>query len=215
MIDSLEAEYPTDHALRYRFADSIIVQRSQRHYVRLFLDRGVQAVLDVGCGRGLFGELLRDAGLRFRGIDASPEAIEECRKRGFHAVERVDALDFVAQQLAAGERFPGIFCSHLVEHLQAGPATGFLEGCARLLAPGGRLIVVTPNPQNPAVLGHHFWLDPTHVRPYPRPLLESILESSGLAIARTYCRVRFLGNLRFGLGGLRGMDSVVVADRSA
>ena len=59
------------------------VQEGQRAYVPRFAGRS--AVLDLGCGRGEFLELLKDAGVPARGIDASAELVALCRQRGLEA----------------------------------------------------------------------------------------------------------------------------------
>ena len=78
---------------------------------------------------------------------------------------------FLLGAAARGERFDGVFASHLVEHLPADHVPGLVERIAAVLSPGGRAVLVTPNARNLVVLTETFWLDPTHVRPWPRPLL--------------------------------------------
>lgn len=212
--------------LLYRFAPPEQVKRTQAPYVRLFAEVGARRVLDVGCGRGIFLGLLREAGMEPVGVDGAEASVALCREQGFAEVERGEALGTLAQKAAAGERFDGIFCSHLVEHLAAEQAIALISRCAELLSPGGRLVLVTPNVANLQVWTQVFWLDPTHVRPYPRDLLEVFCEEAGLIVAASYddprSRPRYLGPawykllphlLRYGLNTLRGMDAIVVADR--
>ena len=161
----------------YTFGGSLRqVRRTQQRFVRPFTGR--EPVLDIGCGRGIFLQLLREAGIASAGIDTYPPAVEECRRQGFTAFV-ADALEFLPTHPA---EYGGIFCSHVIEHLAFESAQRLLSLCATALRPEGRLILVTPNPRDFGVMGETFWLDPTHVRPYPVPLLAALVEATGLRV---------------------------------
>jgi hypothetical protein len=72
-------------------------------------------------------------------------------------------------------------------------AMTFLELCHDALREGGILLLVTPNPEDITIISEVFWLDPTHVRPYPKLLLQSRLRSTGF---RVKLARQFLGNWR-------------------
>lgn len=152
------------------------VKRVQSRYVKYFRDSS--PVLDIGCGRSVFLELLASAGIQAVGIDSSEEAVAYSREKGF-AVESGDVLAFLAQ---SPPRFGGIFCSHVIEHMEYQQAMELLSLCHRALRPGGTLLLLTPNPQDIGVISEVFWLDPTHVRPYPKQLLQSMLKNNGFQI---------------------------------
>lgn len=99
-------------------------------------------------------------------------------------------------------------------------------GLAAALAPGGRAVLVTPDPTNLVVITEVFWLDPTHVRPWPRPLLEALGRAAGLTVVESYGDPattprrpplrRLLARIRSALSGADRsgpMDSVVVLGR--
>jgi O-antigen chain-terminating methyltransferase len=162
----------------YHFSgEEITVRHIQSRLVNRF--EGCSPVLDIGCGRGIFLSLLKDRGIDCVGIDHAYEAVVASRNRGFE-VEQSDCLTFLAETQA---KFSGIFCSHVIEHLDFEKATELLRLCRSVMHPGGRIIVVTPNPEDINVMCKTFWLDPTHVRPYPGPLVCAMLTLAGFHVS--------------------------------
>jgi SAM-dependent methyltransferase len=172
----------------YQFgSDENVVRRIQSPFVEFF--RGAAPVLDIGCGRGIFLQLLSEAGIDAIGLDHSDEAVALCQEKGFQ-VHREDAQAYLGRNPG---QFGGIFCSHVIEHMAYDDALAFLELCHSALRRDGILILVTPNSQDLAVISEIFWLDPTHVRPYPVPLLKSMLASVGFRVS---LHRHFLGDWR-------------------
>jgi O-antigen chain-terminating methyltransferase len=167
-----EAEARLRAAFRFG-ADEEAVRAEQRNLVPHFT--GCQAVLDIGCGRGVMLDLFKEAGIGAEGVDHMPEAVAYCRAKG-HRAEVGDAIDFLEER---SEQYDGIFCSHVIEHLDVDRAELLLRRCARALRPSGTLVIVTPNGRDITVMGEVFWLDPTHVRPFPAPLISAMLEAEG------------------------------------
>jgi len=100
-----------------------------------------KSALDVGCGAGLLTEPLARLGATVSGIDASPEVVEVARA---HAAAMGLAIDYRAGDVQALEgQFDLITCMEVIEHV-ADPAT-FVQSLAKRLAPGGLLIMSTPN----------------------------------------------------------------------
>ncbi len=150
------------------------VRGYQRRFLGFFAPPG--PVLDVGCGRGTFLELLRDRRIEAYGVDTSPGAVETCRQKGFEHVYVGDALTYLS---GVREQFMGIYCGHVIEHMASAEVHEFLKLARQALTPDGRLLLVTPNPLDLRVISEYFWLDTTHVRPYPLRLLESMLQNAG------------------------------------
>src|SRR5204863_7761238 len=73
------------------------------------------AVLDVGCGRGEFLELMRERGVGARGIDVNGAMVEVCRGKGLQA-ETADALTYLRGLPDAS--LGGLFAAQVVEHLE-------------------------------------------------------------------------------------------------
>ena len=100
-----------------------------------------KTALDVGCGAGLLAEPLARLGANVTGIDASPEVIAVARE---HAATMGLEVDYRAGDVQAVEgQFDLITCMEVIEHV-AEPAA-FLKALARRLAPGGLLVMSTPN----------------------------------------------------------------------
>lgn len=150
------------------------VRRTQEFYLPHFLGR--TNVLDIGCGRGEFLALMREAGVNAHGIDLSPESVALCRERGLSA-SAADLFVYLAD--LPDSALDGIFCAQVVEHLPAGRVPEFVTLAARKLSRGGLLAIETPNPECLAIFATHFYLDPTHVRPVPAPLLHFYFEEAG------------------------------------
>ena len=141
--------------------------------------REAGSVLDVGCGPGIFLDLLRERGIaRLVGVEKDPELAAEARARG-HDVRILDARTELAQ---LDERFGGIYLAFVLETMDGMEALASLRDCARLLAPDGTLIVRTLNPSNAAVRDGGLWLEPWVKRPYPLLTLHVILGDLGLRI---------------------------------
>jgi 2-polyprenyl-3-methyl-5-hydroxy-6-metoxy-1,4-benzoquinol methylase len=160
---------------RFRQKEEVVAQR-QRKYLRYFQKGGL--ILDVGCGRGEFLEILKQNHIKAEGVDSDPAMVELCHKKNlkvFHS----PAMDHLSARI---ESYDGIFASHVLEHMSGESVVEFLKSCHRALKPRGKLIIITPNPENLQVITCTFWLDLTHRRPYPLMLLKALLEESGFKI---------------------------------
>ncbi|MGI8824490.1 MAG: class I SAM-dependent methyltransferase [Chloroflexota bacterium] len=155
------------------------VRNTQRRWIPVFNHSG--PVLDIGCGRGIFLSMMQRLGTPVVGIDTYEPAVRACRDQGLEA-HVANALSYLPSHEGA---YGGIFCSHVIEHLCFEDAQRLVSLCAGALKPGGRLVLVTPNIADVGVVGGTFWLDPTHVRPYPIPLIESLVRDAGLTAVRS------------------------------
>ncbi|MFM9977452.1 MAG: bifunctional 2-polyprenyl-6-hydroxyphenol methylase/3-demethylubiquinol 3-O-methyltransferase UbiG [Sphingomonadaceae bacterium] len=101
-----------------------------------------KCVLDMGCGAGLLAEPLARLGAAVTGIDAAAENVDVARE---HAAQSGLTIDYRVgdAEAAAGETFDLVTCLEVVEHVSDPPA--FVAALAAALAPGGLLILSTPN----------------------------------------------------------------------
>jgi O-antigen chain-terminating methyltransferase len=159
---------------RFR-GDEAYVAETQKFYLPQF--QSCQRVLDLGCGRGEFLELLREQGVAAAGVDLDADAVAACAEKKLNVVQ-ADLFRYLAEQ--PEESFDGVFCAHVVEHLPAGRLPAFVSQVARALKPRGLVAVETPNPDCLAIFAGDFYLDPTHNRPVPSSLLHFLFQEAGL-----------------------------------
>lgn len=162
------------------------VQSMQRDY----LDdvRGIPAgsrVLDIGCGRGEWLELLSQAGVEAYGVDMNTEFVRSNRERGLDVREE-DALAHL-RSLAPGT-LGAVTAFHVIEHIPFETLVELVDLCLRALRPGGLVIFETPNPTNLVVASASFRLDPTHDKPLHPDLLEFLVTARGFV----HAEIRFL-----------------------
>lgn len=100
-----------------------------------------KTALDVGCGAGLLAEPLARLGARVTGIDASPDVISVAREHSANVGLEID------YRVGGVEHLEGTFdlvtAMEVIEHV-ADPGI-FLNALSRRVAPGGLLIMSTPN----------------------------------------------------------------------
>lgn len=155
--------------------DESAVRERLRRYVPLFAGR--RDVLDVGCGRGEFLELLREAGVPARGVDLDRDMTLWGREKGLD-VTCGDALAELAR-LPAGS-LGGVFCAQVVEHLATADMLRLVELAAHALRPDGVLVIETLNPESLLVLYRWFWVDLTHERLVHPETLRIVFQTAGL-----------------------------------
>lgn len=125
-------------------------------------------VLDLGCGRGEWLRLLARQQMAALGVDNNAAMLDEARQQGLQVVE-ADLITFL--RTTDANSIGAVTAFQVVEHLPQNILLELFQQAWRVLRPGGVLLLETPNPENLQVAAYSFWLDPTHVRPIPAPLL--------------------------------------------
>jgi len=133
-------------------------------------------VLDLGCGRGEWLELLGEQGFRGRGVDTNRLLVEGCHALDLE-VTCGDAIEYLCKQ--PDGRLGAVTAFHLLEHLPIDQLIRVLDETLRVLRPGGISIFETPNPANLQVGSHLFYMDPTHRNPLPSRVLSFLAEARG------------------------------------
>lgn len=138
-------------------------------------------VLDVGCGRGDWLDVLREHSLIARGVDSNRLFLDICRGRGLEVIDG----DVVEVLRGLGDGSVGAITGmHIAEHLPFEVLVALLDEAKRVLRVGGILALETPNPENLWVASHLFYMDPTHRNPLPPEALKWMVEARGFAEVR-------------------------------
>ena len=141
---------------------------------------GASGVLDVGCGRGEFLDLLAARGIAARGLDLNHEMVEECRARGLDVAEG-DAVSYLAALPDAS--LGGLFAAQVVEHLEPDYLLRFLELAFHKLKPGSALVLETLNPACWVAFFESYIRDITHRWPLHPETLQYLVLASGFTSA--------------------------------
>lgn len=153
------------------------IKEAVKVYLPVLQDAGITAdILDVGCGRGEWLEVLRENGFQARGIDTNRVVLQRCKELSLDVVES-EALTYLAS--LPDDSLNAVTAFHFAEHLPLDALVRFLDETGRTLKPGGLLILETPNPENLIVGSCNFYLDPTHKNPIPIPTMQLLVEARG------------------------------------
>jgi len=135
------------------------------------------SILDIGCGRGEWLELLKENNYKAKGIDLNSDILKECQKRSLN-VEVADALSYLKS--LPNNSLSLITGFHIIEHLPSFDM--ILELFAqshRVLKPNGMIIFETPNPRNILVGSSDFYHDPSHQNPLHPMTMKFFAQKSG------------------------------------
>lgn len=182
LASAFEPEHYVAFENRFR-GDPDTLRVRLRGYVRYF--EGRSPVVDLGCGRGEFLELLQEAGIEARGVDGNEEMVQRCRSRGLEA-EVSDLFQHLAGRETEGTG--GVFACQVIEHLPPGRIRELVAESHRVLRPGGRIVLETVNPRSVVALVETFYRDLTHERPIHPETLDFVLRAAGFREVETLYR---------------------------
>ncbi len=148
------------------------IKKNQQIYLKYFMNR--KHVLDLGCGRGEFLELLKENGIPGYGADLYQEFVDLCISKQLKAVQ-ADAIEFLKRQAETD----GIFAGQLIEHLSLQQLILLIETAYEKLKPGAYLVLETPNPMSLAIYTNSFYMDPSHNKPVHPLTMKYLLEKAG------------------------------------
>ncbi len=116
----------------------------QRFYLPYFANS--QKVVDLACGDADFVALLLEQGVDAVGVDADAKTCADAQAKGLPVI-----CQNVFEYLAAtpSTSVDGLFSAHLVEHLAYPQVIELIQEAARVLRPGGRLILGDPRLSQP------------------------------------------------------------------
>lgn len=129
---------------------------------------GARSVLDVGAGDREWQRLLAAMGVQTSYESADPDREHEHEHADF---------------LAVAGTYDAVLLLDVLEHLDLATGLAFLDHAAAVVAPGGALVVSTPNPGHPTSFQAS---DVTHVRPWPAHDLRGALLEAGFRAVQVH-----------------------------
>ena len=165
----------SDFEQRFR-GDEAQVKEKLKQYLPVF--SAVNRILDIGCGRGEFIELLREQGKQAEGIDNSGSMLRVAEEKGLPCTAG-DALAFLKQQQAGS--WGGIFSAQVIEHLEPAYLRDMVIEAYRVLAGNSPILLETVNPLSLFALSNIYFLDVTHQKPLHPEFMRYLLESTGFS----------------------------------
>lgn len=174
-------------------AENRILQ--MRDLLRLGLEAQPQArnLLEIGAGSGLLVAEARRMGLAASGVEPSKALVATAKQR--NDVELIQGT--FPHSLLEGHQFDLIYAVDVIEHVN--DPVKLLSDCAKALAPGGVLLVVTPDVSSLAAkfLGHRWWhFRLAHVGYFNEKSMRKAASRAELATQST-CRVRWFFPIRY------------------
>jgi SAM-dependent methyltransferase len=163
---------------RFRGTRETITQR-QKVFLPYF--EKCSRVLDIGCGRGEFLDILKDHAVCATGVDSDPHMIAYCRSRQMNVVQS-DAIAYL--ESLEDSWLDGIFMDQVAEHLDPGYLNRLLSLCYRKMRSNGIIIIETVNPLSFTSFAN-FYIDLTHKRPIHPETLHFVLTASGFRVYET------------------------------
>ncbi|MFC3750516.1 class I SAM-dependent methyltransferase [Paenibacillus sp. GCM10012306] len=170
----------SDFAKRF-MASGKDVKRIFSQYIQFF--KPTDTVIDIGCGKGYFLELLRENNLKGIGVDTDPKLIDECTEKNLEAYV-VEGSEYLLKQRDLS--LDAVFFAHVIEHLTVPQKISFLDLCFKKLKKGGVLIIETPNATSGFVMNNLYYLDPTHEKPLFPEALKHLAEMAGFKVVNSY-----------------------------
>ncbi|MFB3896564.1 MAG: class I SAM-dependent methyltransferase [bacterium] len=165
----------TYHLFNEKFRDTVdAIKKRQQVYLDYF--KGRTNVVDLGCGRGEFLDLLHEHNISALGIDINEEMIAAIRQRGLQA-QTANLLDFLNQ--SPENSFDGIFSAQVIEHLTLPDIRRMLGLCYQKMQPNGVIIIETLNPLSYYSYSRNYLLDLTHQRPLHPQALKFLMQCDG------------------------------------
>lgn len=156
------------------------VRTSLQRYLQYFPSPEAGPVVDLGCGRGEFLEILAEAGIAALGIELDAERVADCRARSLD-VRQGDVL--AALEAMPDRSLGGVVAFQVVEHLTLAKTVRLLAQARLKLRPGGCLIVETVNVASLITFSRAWSIDPTHRQPLHPLTLRFLVEQAGFAPA--------------------------------
>lgn len=158
------------------------IKELQSAYISYFKANNGGKVLDIGCGRGEFLELMWENEIEAYGVELYDPFVDYCRTRGFD-VRNIDALTHLhsLEDCTLG----GIFMSQVIEHLPTDYIIALINTAYKKLKPGCYFILETPNPDCLAAISE-FNIDMSHIKPIHYKSLEYLFKEANFTSVKKH-----------------------------
>ncbi len=157
------------------------VKKNQEIYLPIFKDLRDRlkdknsCVIDIGCGRGEFLEILKENNISARGVDLNEDMVHICREKGLQ-VEQADGTQYLKG--LKDDSIAGVIACQFIEHLPVNVLIDFVKLCYDKLKKGRKVLFETINPESIFAM-KWFYLDLSHQKPIPPQAISFLLESIG------------------------------------
>lgn len=186
-------ELPRSRDLRYAAFEEIFrgssewLKKKMQAYVGHF-QNAPEPILDIGCGRGEFLELMREAGKQAYGIELNEYESNRLRKKGLQVVseDAIKHLDSLTDQSLGG-----VFCAQVIEHLTPEDVYTVVSGLHRKMKIGAPLLIETINPLSIQAFHQFYLVDPTHIYPVHPQTLVFFLRYAGFSNVQVHKSTSF------------------------
>jgi 2-polyprenyl-3-methyl-5-hydroxy-6-metoxy-1,4-benzoquinol methylase len=160
-----------------RGSEQEIKQRQKEYLPYLKIVDPTLPLIDLGCGRGEFLELMREQGIRAVGVDTNSKNIQELKQKNFEIYQQ-DAVEYL--ESVAPNSLAAITAFQVIEHVSNSYLHKLVKLAYEKLTPGGFILLETVNPYCLETY-RTFYLDPTHQKPVPLDLLSILYQFYGFA----------------------------------
>ena len=154
-------------------------KRVQRPYVEYF--KGCENVLDLGTGKGTFLELLSEQNIKGTGVEGDPRLSKLVQEKQLSIIQS-DVFEYLKK--CKESSYDGIFTSHFIEHLPYEKILELFRLSYKILEPGGRILVVTPNVKSVGLHLGSFYRDFTHITFCHPDVIEFLLTYTGFCVTK-------------------------------
>ncbi len=168
------------------------IRRAKKRIKSIYKHAKGKRFIDIGCNVGFAVEAARQIGLDAHGIDLDGSAINVANELFPGCSFSDNSLEDLAK---SGQQYDVIYCSEVIEHLSS--LDQFVDSLLLLLAPGGVLLLTTPDMNHFALtrdikklIKERFIRPPEHLFYFNKPSIKKLFLSHG------FTRIKFMISLK-------------------